>query len=418
MLASNGEMGEPCGVPVSTSETTPPSKIPARSHARSSLTTSRSHTRRSTTAPGRRGRCGQSRLRCRRRAPTRLPRSPRHARRPEPGVRCVAGETRNCTPGTGSRRSAPRLAWPRSSRHGRGPWGYPAAGWLPACRAWGCTPAAAATDDTCASAAPRRVPQERLHPGRLNVVDGHIVDAGHAAVGTNLDPRPRQHVAAGDLVIQGVEPTLGLLLGAAVQHALEGSNRIHTIGVSGGPSRHCGTHQGASLPTSCIGEVGTLPSPTVVLSAGSPVPRPPPTPCMATTPLPGSAGYRRGIASRPPQRRGHPRPPQLAGRLSDRSTPLTPKGSSTSASGPTTSSMAFTATESAWHPLGRLTAGDITTLAQASLLVADRSVAPPRCDDCGLTTRRRGLPTRDPDVSPGRTCTGKPSCPYGSVTSS
>ena len=31
MLASSGEIGEPCGVPVSTSETIPPSKIPARS---------------------------------------------------------------------------------------------------------------------------------------------------------------------------------------------------------------------------------------------------------------------------------------------------------------------------------------------------------------------------------------------------
>jgi hypothetical protein len=102
---------------------------------------------------------------------------------------------------------------------------------------------------------------------------------------------------------------------------------------------------------------------------------------MAAAPLPGSAGYRRDIASHRPQRRGHPGPPQLAGRLSDRSTPLTPEGSSTSASGPTTSSMAFTAAESARHPLGRLTAGDITTLAQASLLVADRSVAPPRFDD-------------------------------------
>ena len=48
MLASKGEMGEPCGVPAPLSETTPPSKTPARSQLRSSLTILRSTTRRST----------------------------------------------------------------------------------------------------------------------------------------------------------------------------------------------------------------------------------------------------------------------------------------------------------------------------------------------------------------------------------
>ena len=42
-----GVMGEPCGVPAPVSVTTPPSKIPARSQLRSSLTISRSATRRS-----------------------------------------------------------------------------------------------------------------------------------------------------------------------------------------------------------------------------------------------------------------------------------------------------------------------------------------------------------------------------------
>ena len=42
MLASNGEMGEPCGVPDSVSETNPPSNTPARSQLRSSFNICRS----------------------------------------------------------------------------------------------------------------------------------------------------------------------------------------------------------------------------------------------------------------------------------------------------------------------------------------------------------------------------------------
>jgi hypothetical protein len=47
MLASNGEIGEPCGVPASIADTIPPSNTPARSHPRSSLSIRRSSTRRS-----------------------------------------------------------------------------------------------------------------------------------------------------------------------------------------------------------------------------------------------------------------------------------------------------------------------------------------------------------------------------------
>ena len=50
MLASSGEMGDPCGVPVPVSETTPPSKTPARSQLRSSFNIDRSDTRRATRA--------------------------------------------------------------------------------------------------------------------------------------------------------------------------------------------------------------------------------------------------------------------------------------------------------------------------------------------------------------------------------
>jgi hypothetical protein len=50
MLASNGEIGEPCGVPDPASVVTPSSSTPARSHARSSLKTRRSLTRLATCA--------------------------------------------------------------------------------------------------------------------------------------------------------------------------------------------------------------------------------------------------------------------------------------------------------------------------------------------------------------------------------
>jgi hypothetical protein len=47
-LASNGEIGEPCGVPDPVSVVTPSSSTPARSHARSSFSIRRSLTRRAT----------------------------------------------------------------------------------------------------------------------------------------------------------------------------------------------------------------------------------------------------------------------------------------------------------------------------------------------------------------------------------
>ncbi|HMD44537.1 MAG TPA: hypothetical protein VKG43_00150 [Acidimicrobiales bacterium] len=47
-MASNGEMGDPCGVPASVSASTPPSMIPARNQHRSNFNIARSQTRRST----------------------------------------------------------------------------------------------------------------------------------------------------------------------------------------------------------------------------------------------------------------------------------------------------------------------------------------------------------------------------------
>ncbi len=90
--------------------------------------------------------------------------------------------------------------------------------------------------------------EERPHPGPLDGVDADAIDARGAPVGTHVAPRPPHHVAAGDLVKQGVESTLGILLGAAIQHALEGSNAVQAIGLSDGPSRHF-RHSSASLPS-------------------------------------------------------------------------------------------------------------------------------------------------------------------------
>ena len=68
------------------------------------------------------------------------------------------------------------------------------------------------------------------------------------------------------------------------------------------------------------------------------------------------------------------------------------------------SSMAFTKSTQARHPLTCQTAESLTTL-QTSLHAADRPVAPPRFDP-GLSTGPGGFTTGDPGVSPNRTLTG------------
>jgi hypothetical protein len=84
--------------------------------------------------------------------------------------------------------------------------------------------------------------EELTHPRGDHFVDGDPINAGRAAVGTDLAPSPPEHVAAGDLVIEGVEAAILVLLGTAVEHALESTNPIHTQGVADGPSRY-GTRQ-------------------------------------------------------------------------------------------------------------------------------------------------------------------------------
>jgi hypothetical protein len=93
----------------------------------------------------------------------------------------------------------------------------------------------------------------------------------------------------------------------------------------------------------------------------------------AAVPLPGCSGYRR--ASLPPSRRGRGRggSPHFRGRLSDRSEPTTPEGSSVPASGSLAPSMAFAVTAAARHPPGP-PCGEVmlTTLVGPRNAVTDR----------------------------------------------
>jgi hypothetical protein len=120
--------------------------------------------------------------------------------------------------------------------------------------------------------------EEFLHPGLLDSINADAIDPGSALVGTHVAPRLPHHVAAGDLVKQGVKPTHPILLGTAIKHALEGSNAIPANGRTDGASRKPGTHQRPSRPSTCTDEAGALRSDRVVLSRPSPLLRPPLTP--------------------------------------------------------------------------------------------------------------------------------------------
>ncbi len=79
-------------------------------------------------------------------------------------------------------------------------------------------------------------------PGTHNVIDGDPIDTGRPAVSTDLAPSLQHHVSAGDLVVDGMETAILVLLSTAVEHALESTNTIHALGAADGPSRY-GTHQ-------------------------------------------------------------------------------------------------------------------------------------------------------------------------------
>jgi len=70
---------------------------------------------------------------------------------------------------------------------------------------------------------------ERVEEGRdpfdppgLDRVDRDPVDAGRTLVGGHVDPGLPHHVTAGELVVEGMESPYWVLLGTAVEHALEG----------------------------------------------------------------------------------------------------------------------------------------------------------------------------------------------------
>jgi hypothetical protein len=78
--------------------------------------------------------------------------------------------------------------------------------------------------------------EEIAHPGSLDGVDGHAINARSSVVSTNLAPGSAHDVAAGDLVKQSMETTITILLGTAVKHALESTNTIRTKGAADRPS--------------------------------------------------------------------------------------------------------------------------------------------------------------------------------------
>ena len=61
-----------------------------------------------------------------------------------------------------------------------------------------------------------------FHSPGFDGVDGDPVDAGCTLVPCHVDPRLPHHIPAGELVVEGVESTCRVLLGTAVEHALEG----------------------------------------------------------------------------------------------------------------------------------------------------------------------------------------------------
>src|ERR1039458_3299615 len=100
--------------------------------------------------------------------------------------------------------------------------------------------------------------EELAHPGTHDRVDGDPIDARRSSVSTDLAPGPAHDVAAGDLVTQGMEAAILVLLSAAVEHALESTNPVHAHGAADGSSRF-GTHQSPSHPSRASMKCGPFP---------------------------------------------------------------------------------------------------------------------------------------------------------------
>jgi len=146
--------------------------------------------------------------------------------------------------------------------------------------------------------------EERSHCGGFpgcDVGDGDTVDAGSALIGRHVDPGPPHHVTAGELVVEGVEPTLRMLLGAAVEHALEGLDGVQAIDLPDGPSRYSGTHQRPSLPRRAPVKQGPFARAGLCCPSRRHYYGPLRLP-LGRLPLPGVTGYRQARSR--PQRTG------------------------------------------------------------------------------------------------------------------
>jgi hypothetical protein len=114
---------------------------------------------------------------------------------------------------------------------------------------------------------------------------------------------------------------------------------------------------------------------------------------LGSPPLPGSAGY--GRATLPGRKPGAEDPPQLPGQPSDHSTPLTPGGSSASAPGSRTPSIAFAVQAQAWalqvpetsSVLFRPRVGAVVSPCQSTVMVG-ASLGDCRVGPAGVRTAR------------------------------
>jgi transposase len=97
-------------------------------------------------------------------------------------------------------------------------------------------------------------------------------------IGGHVGPCPPHHIAAGELVVKGVEPPCWVLLGAAVKHALESTNGAQAFGLSDGPSRSLGTHQRSSALSHASMKQGPFARTGLCCPGLQPLIRPPPTP--------------------------------------------------------------------------------------------------------------------------------------------
>jgi hypothetical protein len=68
--------------------------------------------------------------------------------------------------------------------------------------------------------------EQSVNPVPLDISDGLLVDAGRATIGAHQLPRPLQDVPAVNLVVERVEPSLGIGLGRPVERSLQFSDFV------------------------------------------------------------------------------------------------------------------------------------------------------------------------------------------------